>query len=163
MPEGEAFKVGCVKVPSSATRAENTNLYVSQGPTLTFLKNPKLDDTTNDSRMNIAWQFAKFITNAANNVELCVYGSEGYYPVRVSALSDENWIEYLKAGEIYAQSALVLMNEINGRYFNAKPFKGSADLRSYSGGIITSALLDQSKTIESLFDTAIEQAKIKMG
>ena len=155
MPEGGAFTVGVARVPAS----NNTPLYVSQGPTITFLKNPAKSDAENNERMKYAWQFAKYITNADSNVYLCIYGSEGYLPVRYSAYETAEYIDFLEVGEIYADTARVLIDKIDGRYFNAPVFKGSADLRDQCGGIITGALLGDKGTVTELFNNAIINAK----
>ena len=155
-PEGSAFTVGVAKVPAS----HENPLYVSQGPTMTFLKNPKLSKVENDLRMRYAWQFAKYITNAPSNVYLCIYGSEGYLPVRYSAYDTPEFAEFLEEGEIYADSARVLINDIDGRYFNSPVFKGSAELRDQVGGVITEAL-STSQNISDLFDKAITNARKK--
>ncbi len=151
--------IGVCKVPAS-----NENpLYVSQGPTITFLKNPAKSDAENDLRMQYAWQFYKFITNAENNVFLCVYGSEGYVPVRYSAFDSEAYISFLEEGEVYAETAKVLIQEINGRYINSPVFQGSAGLRDQCGGIITGALFGNKGTVTELFDAAITNAKKGFG
>ena len=155
MPEGASFEVRVTKVPDS----NNNPLYVSQGPTVTFLKNPAKSDAVNDERVKYAWQFYKYITNAENNVYLCVYGSEGYLPVRYSAYETAEFAEFLEVGEIYADTARVLIDDISGRYFNAPVFKGSAGLRDQCGGIVTGALLGNKGTVTALFDAAIEQAE----
>lgn len=149
------FAYGVCKVPVS----NNNPLFVSQGPTLTFLKNPAISEAQNAERMKYAWQFAKYITNASTNVYLCVYGSEGYLPVKYSAYDTPEFVDFLENGEIYAASAKVLINDIDGAYFNAPVFKGSADLRDQCGGIVTGALLGNKGTVTELFDAAISNAK----
>ena len=154
-PEGGAFEVGVARVPAS----NNNPLYVSQGPTLTFLKNPSISKAQNDLRMKYAWQFAKYITNAPTNVYLSIYGSEGYLPVKYSAYDTAEFADFMDNGEVYAESYKVLINDIKGRYFNAPVFKGSAELRDQCGGIVTSALLGNKGTVTELFDAAIANAK----
>ena len=155
MPEGAAFEVAVAKVPVS----NNNPSYVSQGPTVAFLKNPSLSKEANDQRMQYGWQFYKYITNADSNVYLCIYGSEGYLPVRYSAYDTPEFAEFLENGEIYAETAQVLINDINGNYFNSAVFKGSAELRDQCGGIVTSCLRGKGGTVSQVFDEAISQAK----
>ncbi len=150
-------KIGVCKVPA----AKKNPLYVSQGPTITFIKNPSLSDEINTSRSRLAWQFAKFLTNPDNNVRLCIEGSEGYLPIRYSAYDTEAYASYLEEGEIYAASARVLIDEINGRYYNSPVFPGSAQLRDQVGTIITTVLKD-GKDIKTAFDTAITTTKTAM-
>ena len=154
-PEGSSFKVGICRVPDS----NDNPLYISQGPTMTFLKNPSLSDAENDLRMYYGWQFAKFITNPETNVFLCVYGSEGYLPVRYSAYDTDAFVEFLQEGEIYAASAKVLINDIDGKYINTEVFKGSADLRDVCEGIVKQAL--KGGDVTTLFTDGIREAKGK--
>ena len=158
MPEGLMPEdIGIVPVP-----AFNKNkLYVSQGPTITFLKNPTLSDATNDLQMKYAWQFAKFLTNPENNVDLCTLGSEGYIPVRYSAFDSDAYMEFLAEESIYSASAKVLINEIQGSYYNAPVFPGSAQLRDGVGNVIPYVLKGE-KTPEKALTDAIDQAKTYM-
>lgn len=154
MPDADAFSVGVVRVPAS----NNNPLYVSQGPTMTFLKSTRISDEENDLKMKYAWQFAKFLTNPDNNVYLCVYGSEGYLPVRYSAYGTNAFTTFLEEGEIYADSANVLINDIDGHYLNTDVFVGSAQLRVQIGGALTQTLLGNKPAAQALGD-AIATAK----
>lgn len=157
MPSADLFTVGVVPVPAS----NNNPLYISQGPTLTFLKNPSVSTEINNQKMNYAWQFAKFITNPETNVYMCVYGSEGYVPVRYSAYETDSYTEFLENGEIYAKTANVLINDIDGHYLNSAVFKGSSTLRDQCGGIITS-VFKGTKNITTAFGDAISTTKLAM-
>ena len=154
MPDADAFSVGVVRVPAS----NNNPLYVSQGPTMTFLKSTRISDEENDLKMKYAWQFAKFLTNPDNNVYLCVYGSEGYLPVRYSAYGTNAFTTFLEEGEIYADSANVLINDIDGHYLNTDVFVGSAQLRVQIGGALTQTLKGIKPAAQALGD-AIATAK----
>jgi len=156
-PSGGAFTVGVTKVPAS----NDNPLYVSQGPCITFLKSPSRSDEENDLQMKYAWQFAKYLTNADVNVYQCIYGSEGYIPVRYSAYDTAQFIEYLEEGEIYADSANVLINDISGHYLNTAIFPGSSVLRDKVGAIIAKVFLGQA-TVSEAFDTAINETKASM-
>lgn len=156
-PSGGAFDVGVCRVPVS-----NDNPYfVSQGPTLSFLKNPALTSTENDLRMKYAWMFAKYLTNAKTNVYQCIYGSQGYLPVRYSAYETDEFQTFLNEGEIYAASAKILINDISGHYLNTALFPGSNELRSQSGGILAQVFLG-TKTVTAAFTDAINAAKTYM-
>ena len=158
MPEdANPEDIGVCAVPA----ANDNPLYVSQGPTLTFLKNKSVNDEVNDARMYYGWQFAKYLTNPDNNVTLCVRGSQGYLPIRYSAYTTPTYIDYLEESEIYGASAKVLINEIQGNYYNAPCFPGSAQLRDQVGGIITQCL-SGTKTVTEAFDVAIAQTKTYM-
>lgn len=158
MPEGlEPDDVGVVPVPAF----DNNPLYVSQGPTITFLKNPTVADSINDLQMRYAWQFAKFLTNPENNVDLCTLGSEGYIPVRYSAFDSDAYLEFLAEPSIYATSAKVLIEEIQGNYYNAPVFPGSSQLRDAVGNVIAYVLTGE-KTANKALTDAIDQAKTYM-
>lgn len=153
-PEGGSFTVGVSLVPAS----NNNPLYVSQGPDITFLKNPGQSDAVNDRAVRYAWQFAKYLTNANVNVFQCVAGSEGYIPVRYSAYETAEFQEFLDEGEIYASSAKVLIDHINGNYLNTATFPGSSQLRDQVGGIISKVFLNMS-SVKEAFNEAINNAK----
>ena len=151
-PAGSAFEVGVCKVPAS----KNNPQYVNQGLTLTFLKNSKYTDEMNTSKIRLAWQFAKYITNPSNNVELCL-DSQGYLPVRKSAIETKEYQKFLLKDNDYARTAKVLINEINGRYFTSAVFKGSAELRAQTGAIFTESLLDKGSDIDAAIDRIFRQ------
>ena len=144
---GDAFKVGICKIPAS----NNNPLYVSQGPSLCVLNTNKAD---NDLRVKYAWKFLKYITNAEVNAALCVDGSEGYIPVRQSAYETSKFLGFIKNGDDYSKTAKVVLNEIDGDYFNTAVFPGSAELRKYIGGALTDALLGK-KSAKDAIDGAI--------
>ncbi len=154
-PEGGSIDVGIVKVPAS----NNNPLYVTQGPTMTFLKSSAVSEEENNTRMRYAWQFAKYLTNPEVNVYLCIYGSEGYLPVRYSAYETTNYLSFMDEGEIYAQSAKVLINDIDGHYLNTDVFVGSAQLRDQIGGVLTQILKNTKTDVHQALSDAISIAK----
>lgn len=159
LPSGDSFTVQCVKAPAS----NNNPLYISQGPTLTLLRNSGLTDEVNNSRLKWAWMFAKYITNPDNNVRSCIYGSEGYIPVRYSAYDTDAFLEYMSGGEVYAKSASVLINDINGKYINTPVFKGSATLRDQIGNTISSVCKTSSTaSVTDAITTAINNTLTAM-
>lgn len=153
-PEGSAFEVGVARVPAN----NNNPLYVTQGPTMTFLRSSKISAEENDAKMYYAWQFAKYLTNPEVNDYLCVYGSEGYLPVRHSGYETDSFLEFMDGGEIYADSAKVLINDIDGNYLNTDVFVGSAELRNGMGGALTQVLTGTKGVTQALSD-AISTAK----
>ena len=152
------FTIGVCKVPSLN---KNNPLYVTQGPDLAIFNNPKLSETANSARVLYAWKLMKYLTNSENNCKICLLGSEGYLPVRESSYSEDLYLEMLDAGELDSEVAQLVTDKINGRYFNTVCFPGSAALRTESGGIITEALT-KSTAISSIFDTAINNATLKI-
>ncbi|MCD8209413.1 MAG: extracellular solute-binding protein [Coprobacillus sp.] len=157
LPSSNSFDVGVCAVP-----ADNDNpLYVCQGPDLVLLRNPKLKDSENDERDLYAWKFMKYLTNPDVNVELCTYGSEGYSPVRQSAYTTDEYLEYLEEGEEYADTAKVVLNDIGTNYFTTAVFPGSATLRDQVGGIITEVLTG-SASVTDAFETAISRSLLAM-
>ena len=158
MPDGlEPSDIGVVPVPA----ANGNPSYVSQGPTLCFLKNQTITEAENKAQMYYAWQFAKFLTNPANNVRLCIRGSEGYLPIRYSAYESAAYMEFLEDESIYASSAKVLINEISGKYYNAPVFPGTATLRDGLGTAIPYVFAGE-KTSRAAISDAIDAAKKKM-
>lgn len=153
-PSGGAFNFDVAAVPAS----NDNPLYVSQGPTMAFLRNPGLSDAQNDINVYYAWQFAKFLTNPDTNVYLCTYGSEGYVPVRYSAYETREYQQFLREGETIASTAKVLLNEIDGNFLNTDVFIGSAELRKQGGGILTQVFKGLKDTTTAISD-AIEYAK----
>ena len=105
-----------------------------------------------------AWKFMKYITNAQVNAELCINGSEGYIPVRYSAYETAIYQQFLREGEILADTAKILLNEIDGNYYNTDVFIGSAQLRDQVGGIVTQ-VLNGTKTVTQAFNDAIDFVK----
>jgi multiple sugar transport system substrate-binding protein len=157
----EVFTEGVVKVPTDESDPENKNLYVNQGPSITFLKNQALTEEQNEQRIRYAWQFVKFLTNPSNNVECCLR-SEGYCPVRESAYEDDRYLELVsEEGNAVSESCRIFSDELTDKFFVQKVFKGSAALREQCGGIITN-VLKQGTDVTAAFDTAINQAKTYM-
>lgn len=154
------FTIEACKVPSLV---KNNALYVSQGPDLCIFRNPKLSDQVNQTRAIYAWKLIKYLTNAENNCKICLHGSEGYLPVRESAFADDLYLEFLDSGITQVKIANVVTDEIDGAYLNTPCFPGSAALRTESGGIITQSLTaGDASSISGIFDTAIENATLKM-
>ena len=153
------FEIGVCKVPSLV---KNNPLYVTQGPDLAIFNNPKLSASANSQRVLYAWKLMKFLTNSENNCRISLLGSEGYLPVRESSYTEDLYFEMLEAGELDSVVAQVVTDKINGKYFNTPCFPGSAALRTEAGGIITEALTKPTSTISSIFDTAINNATLKI-
>ena len=152
------FTIGVCKVPS----LDATNpIYVTQGPDLCIFNNPALSEAANSARTKYAWKLVKYLTNAENNCKICLLGSEGYLPVRESSYSEDLYFDFLEAGEVQADIAQLVTDQIDGKYFNAPCFPGSAALRTESGGIVTEALTSNT-AISTIFDTAINNATLKI-
>ena len=159
VPTSGTFNVRAVKVPY-----DNDNpIYVSQGPTLCIMNNPRYSQEENSLRQEYAWRFIKYLTNAEVNVELCIRGSNGYVPVRYSAYESEDFTSFLLGGDIYAETASVILDDIRNEFIVTPVFKGSAELREQGGSIITSVFTDQKTNITQAFDDAINETKIAMS
>ena len=114
-----------------------------------------------DARTRYAWEFVKYITNPEVNAQICVLGSEGYVPVRVSGYESAIYQEFLTdANDPYVQTSLVLQNDIQekGDYIVTPVFVGSSTLRDQVGTIL-SAVITQNQTVSQAFDAAINNAK----
>ena len=153
-PSTKTFDVGIVKVPAS----NNNPLYVSQGPSLCLFNNSV---SNNDELVKYAWKFLKYITNPDVNAELCVNGSEGYIPVRQSAYETKLFVDFMKNGENYAKTADTVIHGINGDYFNAKVFQGSAALREYTAAALADTLLGK-KSAKDALDSCISETIKRM-
>ena len=161
MPPGDIFTVGVCPVPAS----NDNPLYVSQGPSLTFFNSSKLSAAENKATVEMAWMFAKYLTNPDANVFQCVYGSEGYTPVRYSAYETEDFQEFISdEDDIFAKTGRLIVDVIRDSYFNTAVFPGSAELRDQSGGILTKVFSKEGADdnfITSAFTDAINTAKTK--
>ena len=127
------------------------------------MNNPRYSQEENSLRQEYAWRFIKYLTNAEVNVELCIRGSNGYVPVRYSAYESEDFTSFLLGGDIYAETASVILDDINNEFIVTPVFKGSAELREQGGSIITSVFTDQKTNITQAFDDAINETKIAMS
>lgn len=161
MPSGDVFTVGVCPVPAS----NNNPLYVSQGPSLTFFNASNLSEADNKLALDMAWMFAKYLTNPDTNVYQCTYGSEGYTPVRYSAYETEEYQEFIADDEdIFAKTGRLLTQVLGDSYFNTAVFPGSAELRDQSGGILTKVFAKagaDDEFITKAFADAINTAKNK--
>ena len=160
-PQADAFTLGVCRVPA----ANNNQMYVSQGPTLTMFNDRGLSQEQNDRIQLYAWKFMKYITNGKVNAEICVNGSEGYVPVRYSAYETKFFQDFMEEGERYAMCYKVVVNDVNSkaRYLVSAAFKGSAALRNECGTMLTAALNAANKdAIPTLVNNAIKAAKLKM-
>ena len=161
MPSGDIFTVGVCPVPAS----NDNPLYVSQGPSLTFFNSNKLSEAQNAATIEMAWMFAKYLTNPNVNVYQCIYGSEGYTPVRYSAYETEEYQEFIEdEDDIFAKTGRLLVNVIGDAYFNTAVFPGSAELRNAAGDILTKVFAKSGADdafITATFNEAINTAKTK--
>ena len=148
-PGAAGFNVGIAKVPAVSDNPE-LQKYVSQGVTLTLMKNNRLSEETNDKRARIGWQLMKWLTNEENNIDICL-ASNGYAPVRTSCYTNEIYASYLEESDFMPRCANVVANQINGNYFNYPVFKGTAAARDNVGGIITQVLLGNETIDEQIF------------
>lgn len=157
LPTSDSFEVKMTVVP-----ADNNNpLYVSQGPSLTILKKRNSSEQDNINTL-YAWKLLKYLTNAEVNVDICIRGSQGYIPVRTSAFETDEFLDFLETGEGYADTANVLLEDIDGNYLSTAVFSGSSKLRDEVGSIIT-VVLKGEKSVSDAFDDAIENTKLVMG
>ncbi len=152
---GQSFEVGVCKFPvyTSAVGTEYAK-YVSQGVTLALLRNPGDNASVNDFKTTYGWKFMKFLTNTQNSIDACL-GSAGYIPARYSSYEDEYYQEYLAETDYMSVCANIIINDIDGEYFNYPVFMGSDVARDQVGGIITNVLAGN-YTVEESFKQAYE-------
>lgn len=141
--------------------ANDNPLYVSQGISLALFNNVKLiKDGTNDNAVKYGWKFIKYLTNPDLNADLAANHSEGYVPVRKSALQTKVYLDFLKAKSAYADVANTVVNGINGRYFNTAVFQGSPALRDAMEDIFADVM--KGGDIKRTLDAGIGNAVKKM-
>ncbi len=162
-PSTNEFTIGVCKVPY----ANGKPVYVSQGPTLTVLNNSKLIKSgENDETVKYAWKFIKYLTNPEVNAALCTNNSEGYVPVRESAYDTDEFTSFMASSTPYVKVAQVVVNEIDGSYFNSAVFKGSATLRKNCEGLFADVMKLKANPsdadIQKIIDTAINQTVSRM-
>lgn len=153
-PEKGTFRCAMTKVPVR----NNNKLYVSQGPSIAFLRNPTYADSKNERVLKYAWKFYKYITSPVVNVDLCINYSQGYTPVRDSCYGTEEYLEAMSKTDDYAKAAKVVTQEVNGKYFTTAVFPGSADLRTQIGSAVAELLKGKIKDAETALDGAINNA-----
>ncbi len=159
-PAQDEFQLGICQVPAS----NNNPLYVTQGPTLAIFNDAGLKKDANEQATLYAWKFMKYITNGEVNTDMCINASQGYSPVRYSAYTTKQYIDFLDLGENYAKCAKVV-GDINssGGYLSTPTFKGSARLRDECGSLLTAALNASNKSeLPGLIDKAISNARLAM-
>ena len=154
IPSKGNFNAAVTHVPAR----NNKPYYVSQGPSWTLFNNPSLSKAENDKIVKYAWKFAKYLLTTEVNTDCCVLGSEGYVPVRESSYTTETYAEFIENGEMYAETAKVLQNDIKGKYIVTATFPGSDTLRDQIGGCVGS-LLSGKGTSKALLDAAIQTIK----
>ena len=158
-PEAGQFETKICKVPAR----NNNPYYISQGPSVSFLRNPFHSDERNNRNLKYAWKFLKYITSTEVNAALCITGSEGYAPVRTSCYSTETYLEFMEKGDNYANAAKVLTDDINGKYISSAIFHGSATLRNEVGSAVTGLLTGKITNINDAIASAINNTKKDMG
>lgn len=157
-PQAGEFTVGMCKVPARNDKP----YYISQGPSVCFIRNPHFSDAKNDLIHKYAWKFLKYLMSTNVNTSLCITGSEGYAPVRTSCYSTEAYIDFMGQDDDYARAAKVLTDEINGHFISSAVFTGSATLRTQVGAAVTGLLSGKITDVATALNTAINNAKIDM-
>lgn len=156
-PTGDSFIPRVIKVPA----VSGNEKWITQGCTTAILKNPTLSKEQNERSARLAWQFLKFLTNPTYNVEMC-FDSQGYFPVRQAALNTPAWkaMEQDTASLRY-KTMSVIINDIQGRYFNNAVFAGSAELRTAAGTILAQSLAQGTSpaAIENIITMRINEIK----
>ncbi len=151
--EGQ-FTVGVCEVPYNGKKT-----YITQGPTLTLIRNPGYTDAVNDLKVKYAWKFIKYLTSTDVNTKLCISYSQGYVPVRSSCYASDAYKAYLAEESIYSTTANVVLNDIGDSYIVTPSIKGTAAAREAVGGII-SQVLRGNKTITEAFADAVTTTKL---
>ena len=157
IPASGSFEVGVCRVPPIN---EDEGMYISQGPTLTIMRNSQ-SEATNYWQTYYSWLLLKYLTNTEVNADMCVLGSEGYVPVRYSSYATALYTGFMNdTNDTYVKTSLVLQDDIidNGQFINTAVFVGSSQLRDAAGGVFSSVIND-GKSVSQALDDAIINAK----
>jgi multiple sugar transport system substrate-binding protein len=155
-PQGGGFTIGVCKVPYD----NNKPSYVTQGLTTTLLRTP---DDTDGLKYKYGWKFLKYLTSTEVNLDLALYGSAGYVPVRESCYETDYFKEWVADAEFLGDVQKIVREKINGHYLNTACFSGSSKSREAVGGIIAQAFSNTKakteKEIDKLIDDLFAEAK----
>ena len=161
----DGLKAGVCPVPYAN---KDRKQYVSQGVTLALLNNIGLTKEKNELATLYGWKFMKYLTTPDVNVDINLT-SQGYLPVRHSAIETIDYQDFLKDAEddLIPAAAKCINDVLDYNFFNVPVFKGSAYARDQVSGIITNALLlktdeNLNKKIDDLFADAENNVKLKM-
>jgi ABC-type glycerol-3-phosphate transport system substrate-binding protein len=153
VPDEGDFNTGYARVPYFGSDALHPE-YVSQGPSIAFLRDTSVSDEVNELRLKYAWKFYKYLIMPNTNVALTVNDSQGYVPIRKSAYATPTWGKIIspdtEAGEeitYYTHTANVVQS-IDYHFYSTKVFKGSDKYREN----VTTAVKDLIKTDDSIDD-----------
>lgn len=155
-PSGD-FSLGVCQVPHNGKKK-----YVTQGPTLTILRNPGDTDAVNDLKTKYAWEFVKYLTSTDINIRLTLGYSEGYSPVRKSCYETADYQEYIseEGAEIFSKTAKVVIG-LEDNYILTPSAKGSAAARTEVGNLLTQYFINK-KTLDQAFADAVTETKKAM-
>lgn len=158
-PEAGSFDVGFARVPYRGENSE-TPEYISQGPSVVFLRNKKLSDDMNQKKLYYAWKFYKYLVSPSVNLEIAVNKSGGYLPVRESSFSSESWLGYIKRDQNSSHSADVVVNKIQRHFFNSLVFKGSGTYRDSLATLMAKTM--KGEDIDDALADLINEVKLNM-
>ena len=162
-PEEGDFNVGYARVPYIGENA-TTPEYVSQGPSIAFLRDTSVSNEVNNLRLKYAWKFYKYLIMPNTNVVLTVNDSQGYVPIRKSAYATPAWGKIInpnpEEGEevTYYTYTANIVQSIDYHFYSTKVFKGSDKYRDN----VTTAVKDLIKTddsIDTILATLIRETK----
>lgn len=155
------FQIGVCKVPTFG----DNHVYVSQGPSLAIMKDPKKSDAENEKLTKYTWKLLKYLTNKEVNTQLCLDGSEGYLPVRESAYGTKKFLSWQATGGYLVDTANVTLEDIDNHFLSTACFKGSSELRKQVGSAIGTYFVGNSKELSSakdVVDYIVSQTSLKM-
>ena len=153
--------VGVAPIPHAAGKAMKV---ISQGPDFAFL------DHNNANKAKATWLFYKMFTNTKYNSAWAL--TTGYSPIRYSVRETADFMKYADASRqdpktidrLYALNASYAAKA--AQYFFTSPvFKGSSEARNQVGTIYAACVAagaDLDTQIDSIFETAVNNTKLKM-
>lgn len=154
--------VGVAPIPHAEGKEKFT---IMQGPSMCIL------DHNDDNRALASWLFYKFITEADNTLEWAL-NSTGYSPIRESNFQDPLYLEAADVEETQEKTSDRLIargfgyySDVRDTFFTSPAFKGSSQIRTQVGGLLTNSLLSSNidADIDKLFQDALDQSNIAIG
>ena len=162
------FSIGVAKIP----HAENKDyLAINQGPSVCVLNH---DDPNRSLASFLLW---KHITNESNSSAWSL--KTGYMGIRNSSYTTDEYKAAISVGDdankldIAKADNLIKIANVKDQTFNTAVFRGSSEVRTYAGNLLSSILLGKDGEtvvpeseldafIEKMFNECIESLKDKL-
>lgn len=150
--KGEDFEVLVTTVP----QVDSSNpMTISQGPSLCVF------NKSDAGEVLASWLFAQYLLTT--DVQIAYAKTEGYSPVTMTAIYDDNFQAFLRGEETYYVQREAINNVIafRDKSFITPAFNGSTKVRENVGRIIDKASLSYKKELD--IEAIFKQAMIDSG